>query len=209
MCRVSISYVHVVTQRNVMPRKQDPIWLKFTRSALGKSYKATFKACQYVMLVHVERMKVHMATCKAVQNECETDTPENPDTNNSVPHSCPGTLTSTRTVEDSRQPKKRQCVMSGFITKPTASEKEQFDRALAKMIYTTNSSFKLVEHLTVVEFVNLPHPGYKPASRYGGIMPRTVEWRDTVYVIRWLVQCLQITNCLCGCNKLYRCYICY
>ena len=45
-----------------MPRKQDPIWLKFTRSAQGKGYKATCKACQYVMQGHVERMKAHMAT---------------------------------------------------------------------------------------------------------------------------------------------------
>ena len=110
-----------------MPRKQDPISLKFNRSAQGKGYKATCKAFQYVMQGHVERMKAHVVTCKAVQNEPETDALENPDTNSSVPHPLPGTLTSTRIVEDSPQPKKRERVMSGFITKTTASEKEQFD----------------------------------------------------------------------------------
>ncbi|XP_073419754.1 uncharacterized protein [Dendrobates tinctorius] len=65
-------------------------------------------------------------------------------------------------------PKKKLCVQSveKFILKTTTSQKEHFDELIAKFIFATNSSFRLVEHPLFVQMIEGIRPGYKPPSRF-------------------------------------------
>ncbi|KAM4023539.1 uncharacterized protein ACNLHF_028214 [Anomaloglossus baeobatrachus] len=68
-----------------------------------------------------------------------------------------------------KQPKKKLCVQQSvekFILKTTTSQKEHFDELIAKFIFATNSSFRLVEHPLFVQMIEGIRPGYKPPSRF-------------------------------------------
>jgi len=53
-----------------------------------------------------------------------------------------------------------------FATKTTKSEKEVFDEQIAKFIYATNSSFRIVEHEEFIRLIQLLRHGYSPPSRF-------------------------------------------
>lgn len=55
--------------------------------------------------------------------------------------------------------------LDSFVTKTTRSEKEILDEQIARFIYATNSSFRVVEHEEFKKTVQLLRPGYTPPSR--------------------------------------------
>ena len=56
--------------------------------------------------------------------------------------------------------------LDGFVTKTTKSEKEVLDEQIARFIYATNSSFRLVEREQFIKMIRLLRPGYTPSSRF-------------------------------------------
>jgi len=52
------------------------------------------------------------------------------------------------------------------VTKTTKSKKEVFDDQIAKFIYATNSSFRIVEDEKFIRLIQLLRPGYSPPSRF-------------------------------------------
>jgi len=62
------------------------------------------------------------------------------------------------------------------VTKTTKSEKK-FDEQIAKFIYATNSSFRIVEHEEFIHLIQLLQPGYSPPSRFD----ISGKWLDAVH----------------------------
>ncbi len=56
------------------------------------------------------------------------------------------------------------CEYPTFI-KTTSKQKKELDAQCARMIYATNSPFRLVEHQEFVKFVKLLRHGYEPPNR--------------------------------------------
>lgn len=53
-----------------------------------------------------------------------------------------------------------------FVIKTINLEKKNIDLQIAKFIYSTNSSFRLVKHKEFKKMIHLLRQGYKPPSRY-------------------------------------------
>lgn len=163
-------------------RKRDPVWSCFNelpaggKKGLGCRAKCT--DCGFELQGLVARMKAHRAKCVGKSNEGIT---KNEGKLESESLQSPGNATGisgsqqTTNVDDnsanpgangpgpSRSVKIR--LMDTFMTKTTKSEKEVFDEQIAKFIYATNSSFRLVEHEEFIRMIQLLRPGYSPPSR--------------------------------------------
>jgi Protein of unknown function (DUF 659)/hAT family C-terminal dimerisation region len=68
-------------------------------------------------------------------------------------------------VQTLTRPTKVRC-LDNFVTKTTRSEKEILDEQIARFVYATNSSFRIVEHEEFKKTVQLLRPGYTPPSRW-------------------------------------------
>ncbi len=78
------------------------------------------------------------------------------------------TPTLKRSLSDTARGKKSICktaILDKFITKTTAYEKNILDEEVAKMIFATNSPFRLVEHAQFRKMVGKLRPGYTPPTR--------------------------------------------
>lgn len=55
--------------------------------------------------------------------------------------------------------------LSSFVVRTSTAEKCAFDEQVEKMIYATNSPFRLVEHPEFQKLLSMMRPGYRPPSR--------------------------------------------
>lgn len=85
---------------------------------------------------------------------------------------CGATLVSTASTRFKSEmaanllPPAKSCRLDSFVTKTTKAEKEVLDEQIARFIYATNSSFRLVEHEEFKKTLQLLRPGYNPPSRH-------------------------------------------
>jgi len=56
--------------------------------------------------------------------------------------------------------------LDNFVMKTSKSEKEALDEQIAKFVYATNSSFRIVKHDEFIRMIQLLRPGYTPPSRF-------------------------------------------
>lgn len=56
-------------------------------------------------------------------------------------------------------------MLDSFVVRTSATQKAELDEQVAKMVYATNSAFRLVDHPEFVKMVEMLRPGYKPPSR--------------------------------------------
>ncbi|XP_073446747.1 uncharacterized protein [Dendrobates tinctorius] len=164
-------------------RKRDPIWVHFVEmpaADLGKKgARAKCKYCQKDIQGLVCRLKSHYENCNQKGNEdVDSDTTNVNEPPQLLMHQEPSTSGSNMAcaardnqylgTTSTKQPKKKLCVQSveKFILKTTTSQKEHFDELIAKFIFATNSSFRLVEHPLFVQMIEGIRPGYKPPSRF-------------------------------------------
>jgi hypothetical protein len=83
---------------------------------------------------------------------------------------CTGTLRvdrkNTPIEVKNKQSKKGETVFQcSFVFGTTPSEKHKIDGQVAKFIFGTNSSFRIVEHPQFTDTLKLLRPGYKPPKR--------------------------------------------
>ncbi|XP_069593638.1 uncharacterized protein [Ranitomeya imitator] len=163
-------------------RKRDPIWVHFVEmpaADLGKKgARAKCKYCQKDIQGLVCRLKSHYENCNQKGNEdVDSDTTNVNEPPQLLMHQEPSTRSNMACAAhdnqylgttSTKQPKKKLCVQSveKFILKTTTSQKEHFDELIAKFIFATNSSFRLVEHPLFVQMIEGIRPGYKPPSRF-------------------------------------------
>ncbi|XP_073411330.1 uncharacterized protein [Dendrobates tinctorius] len=144
-----------------------------------KGARAKCKYCQKDIQGLVCRLKSHYENCNQKGNEdVDSDTTNVNEPPQLLMHQEPSTSGSNMAcaardnqylgTTSTKQPKKKLCVQSveKFILKTTTSQKEHFDELIAKFIFATNSSFRLVEHPLFVQMIEGIRPGYKPPSRF-------------------------------------------
>ncbi|XP_011860419.1 PREDICTED: uncharacterized protein LOC105557715 [Vollenhovia emeryi] len=56
--------------------------------------------------------------------------------------------------------------LNSFVIRTTNVERKNIDLQIAKFVYSTNSSFRLVEHKEFKNMISLLRPGYKPPNRH-------------------------------------------
>ena len=56
-----------------MPRKQDPVWQFFTRTATGKDFKTKRNRCAVVTQGHADRLTAHVEKCQAENTNLDSD----------------------------------------------------------------------------------------------------------------------------------------
>ena len=61
--------------------------------------------------------------------------------------------------------KRKASTLDTFVTKTTTYEKANLDEEVAKMVFATNSPFRLVEHPQFCRMVGKLRPGYSPPTR--------------------------------------------
>ncbi len=61
--------------------------------------------------------------------------------------------------------KKKKKIWIHFFTKTTSHQKAYLDEEVAKTVFATNSSFRLVEHLQFWKMVGQLRPGYTPTRK--------------------------------------------
>lgn len=184
-------------------RKRDPIWNFYNEipHAPGKTgSRARCKDCGTEMQGLVARMKDHRQKCEGpvvdsgdqtVERQPMDETVQQPEQSVPVPSTSAAArpinvlssvkreASPARSWQDSSAKVRR---VDQFIIKTTKSEKEIIDEQIARFIFATNSSFRLVEHAEIIKTVQLLRPGYTPPSRFdvaGKLL-------DSVYV-----KCLQ------------------
>lgn len=84
----------------------------------------------------------------------------------SVTQSSPSSSSSSLPTISSRSLKKSDGKLDSYTIRTTKMESDTIDLQIAKFIYGTNSSFRLVEHLEFKKMVNLLRPGYNPPTRH-------------------------------------------
>lgn len=62
-------------------------------------------------------------------------------------------------------PIRKKTVLDNFVFKTSASQKAELDEQVARMVYATNSAFRIVDHPEFVKMIEMLRPGYKPPSR--------------------------------------------
>jgi len=171
-------------------RKRDPVWSCFHQlpagGIKGLGCRAKCKDCGTELQGLVARMKAHRAKCagqsdeatasglslEAAENSTVAIGPQqavsDSDDNSAMPSTSStidvGTTAATHPGGRIDVPVKT-VRLDNFVTKTSKSEKEVFDTQIAKFIYATNSSFRIVEHPDFVRLIELLHPGYSPPSR--------------------------------------------
>lgn len=171
-------------------RKRDPVWSCFHQlpagGIKGLGCRAKCKDCGTELQGLVARMKAHRAKCagqsdeatasglslEAAENSTVAIGPQqavsDSDDNSAMPSTSStidvGTTAATHPGGRIDVPVKT-VRLDNFVTKTSKSEKEVFDTQIAKFIYATNSSFRIVEHPYFVRLIELLHPGYSPPSR--------------------------------------------
>ncbi|XP_066983752.1 uncharacterized protein [Macrobrachium rosenbergii] len=169
----------LTTRLNVSGRKSDPVWEHFNRipSKSGKGWRAICKQCKLELQGIVARLKSHREKCQQLQTELSEEDLDDPE---SVP------ITSTSTPLTPKVPqrsvatpalqkesltsatissKRKAATLDTFVTKTTSYEKANLDEEVAKMVFATNSSFRLVEHPQFCKMVGKLRPGYTPPTR--------------------------------------------
>lgn len=76
-------------------------------------------------------------------------------------------------------PNKKQKVthsLDSFIVRSTASQKKALDEQVARFVYSTNTSFRSVEHPQFIKLMQQLRPGYHPPTRHdiGGHLLDTI-----------------------------------
>ena len=61
--------------------------------------------------------------------------------------------------------KRKATTLDTFVTKTSSYEKANLDEEVAKMVFATNSSFRLVKHPQFCKMVGKLRPGYTPPTR--------------------------------------------
>ena len=78
-------------------------------------------------------------------------------------HRFPKTSSTTLT---SKGKKRKASTMDKFVVTTSKEEKISIDEQIARMVFATNSAFRVVEHPEFVKLVEILRPGYKPPSRF-------------------------------------------
>ena len=164
-------------------RKRDAIWSCFDElpagGKKGLGCRAKCKDCGFELQGLVARMKGHRAKCAGKPEPHEGTSSTVSESSQSTENTTAGSeqaeaMLSTSSTTDagteafnhpsgSISGKKRR--LDNFVTKTSKVEKEAFDAQVAKFIYATNSSFRIVEHPEFVQLIEMLHPGYSPPSR--------------------------------------------
>ena len=157
----------------------------------GLGCRAKCKDCGTEMQGLVSRMKDHMTKCVGqeqaaasagdvamtnIASSSSSNTVAVSSTGSQQPHldlAAAGPSTSSASavaiskeelgLQPLPQPKLRK--LDSYVTKTTKSEKEALDEQIAKFVYATNSSFRIVEHAEFIRMVQLLRPGYIPPNR--------------------------------------------
>ena len=103
--------------------------------------------------------------------------------------------------------KRKASTLDTFVTKTTSYEKANLNEEVAKMVFATNSPFRLVEHPQFCKMVGKLRPGYTPPTRneiankylpmiydreYGKCAKELMN--ETVSLIRWMIKYSQWAN---------------
>lgn len=130
-----------------MPRRQDPVWRHFIRTAEGKGFKAKCNKCAVVVQGHVDRLESHVEMCSAIDGDEDiqvvgtpqptaaaaastTTTTAASGSRSGVAAAIPGTSTNVGSHN------KRQRAISRYICTTTKCEKETFDKAVSINYFT-------------------------------------------------------------------------
>ncbi|KAJ8035218.1 putative AC transposase [Holothuria leucospilota] len=78
----------------------------------------------------------------------------------------PSTSGTSRQPSPSGIPRaKKKTVLDSFVIRTSSTQKAEIDEQVARMVFATNSPFRLVEHPEFVKMAEFMRPGYKPPSR--------------------------------------------
>lgn len=88
----------------------------------------------------------------------------------SASHTAPSTSTfrtgkRPSSLEASGFPINKKTALDRFVFKTSAREKAELDEQVAKMVFATNSAFRIVDHPEFVKMIEMLRPGYTPPSR--------------------------------------------
>lgn len=61
---------------------------------------------------------------------------------------------------------RKKAVLHSFLVRTSATQKAELDEQVAKMVYVTNSAFRLVDHPEFLNMVEMLRPGYRPPTRH-------------------------------------------
>ncbi|XP_047130655.2 uncharacterized protein LOC124810222 [Hydra vulgaris] len=145
--------------------KCDMIWLKYTQVIVPerKGCRAVCNACRKEMEGQIQRMHEHIKKCKQSQLH---EIMESIEDQQLLEGNSPSTSQQQmkRSQPDSTSADK-YLKIDKFFTQTRLKEKDLFDLQLGRFIYSTNSSFRTVEHKEFKKFINMLHPGYTLPNR--------------------------------------------
>ncbi|XP_065668004.1 uncharacterized protein LOC136088247 [Hydra vulgaris] len=146
-------------------RKCDMIWLKYTRVTVPdrKGCRAVCNACRKEMEGQIQRMHEHIKKCKQSQPHEIMDSFEDQQL---LEGNSPSTSQQQmKSFQPNSTSADKYLKIDKFFTRTSLKEKDLFDLQLGRFIYSTNSSFRTVEHKEFKKFINVLHPGYTLPNR--------------------------------------------
>lgn len=150
-------------------RRQDLIWQHYQKltDKQGKSVRAK---CKKEMSALVARMIIHTNKCDTFtislgEEEYQYDrtNDENQEKNRRKKIRRTDISTATASSSKSNHP---VVLMVSFITRTSSAEKNNIDIQIARFLYSTNSSFRHVDHPEFKKLINILRPGYNPPNRH-------------------------------------------
>lgn len=142
-------------------RKQDPIWAEFERSKAGTGYKAMCNTCGSTMQGIPARMKHHLDTRRNKTAEQTENNDEEDIRIVAIRTAINQTIEPTPSTSQAAQSPmgKKRKTLDDYATKTNSEKAHEIDTLIAKMIFATNSSFRVVEHPTFIAMIAALRPG--------------------------------------------------